>query len=134
MPETVLSPRTVVFVPRWCYAGGVTRKGAAAAGQPVRLRDRDVLVLTSLASGAKHAYALVKDVESFAGVRLGPGGLYNSLSKLEAFSLVEALPAEDRRHPYQLTEAGREALHKSLAESERLVNIGMRRLREAVVQ
>ena len=37
--------------------------------------DRSVLVLTSLAGGPKHGYALIKDVESFAGIKLGPGTL-----------------------------------------------------------
>ncbi len=30
--------------------------------------DRSVLVLTSLAGGPKHGYALIKDIEEFAGV------------------------------------------------------------------
>src|SRR5271167_3242919 len=33
------------------------------------------LILASLADGAKHGYALTKDIESFAGVRLAPGTL-----------------------------------------------------------
>ena len=31
------------------------------------------LILSSLADGAKHGYALTKDIEAFAGVRLAPG-------------------------------------------------------------
>ena len=45
--------------------------------------DRSVLVLTSLSSGPKHGYALIKDIQSFAGVTLGPGSLYGAISKLE---------------------------------------------------
>ena len=37
-----------------------------------RPNDPLVLLLTSLASGPKHGYALSKDVEAFAGVTLGP--------------------------------------------------------------
>ena len=33
------------------------------------------LILSSLADGAKHGYALTKDIEAFAGVRLAPGTL-----------------------------------------------------------
>jgi len=33
------------------------------------------LILSSLAGGAKHGYALTKDVEEFAGVRLAPGAV-----------------------------------------------------------
>jgi DNA-binding PadR family transcriptional regulator len=68
--------------------------------------DRSVLILTSLADGPKHGYALIKDIESFAGIKMGPGTLYGSLSKLERAGLVEALPAEDRRRPYRITSAG----------------------------
>ena len=35
--------------------------------------DRSVLVLTSLAGGSKHGYALIKDIEEFAGYQLDAG-------------------------------------------------------------
>lgn len=103
-------------------------KAAGGWGSP----DRRLLVLTSLAGGAKHGYALIKDVEGFAGVRLGPGTLYGCLSKLEAAGLIEALPAEDRRHPYRVTAAGLEALRKQLAESAHIAEIGLGRIAGAV--
>lgn len=42
------------------------------------------LILASLADGAKHGYALTKDIESFAGIRLAPGTLYEALARLQA--------------------------------------------------
>src|SRR5487761_1565725 len=90
--------------------------------------DRRVLVLTSLASGPKHGYALIKDVEDFAGVRLGPGTLYGCLSKLEAAGLIEARPADDRRHPYQVTAAGLLVVGDQLSASARIAEIGLGRL------
>ena len=93
--------------------------------------DRSILILASLADCPKHGYALVKDIEGFAGVKLGPGTLYGALAKLEAASLVEALPAEDRRHPYRITVAGREFLHERLTESARIAEVGLRRIAEA---
>ena len=36
-----------------------------------RAGDASVLILTSLAEGPKHGYALIQDVMSFSGVRLG---------------------------------------------------------------
>ena len=45
--------------------------------------DRSVLILTSLAGSPKHGYALIKDIEDFAGVTLGAGTLYGALAKLE---------------------------------------------------
>ena len=69
-----------------------------------------VLVLTSLADGPKHGYALAKDIESFAGAKLGPGTLYGALSRLEERGWIEALPAEERRRPYRITASGAECL------------------------
>ncbi len=69
-----------------------------------------VLILTSLVSGPKHGYALTKDIESFSGVRLTPGTLYGALDRLEERGFIEALPAESRRLPYQLSSDGLVAL------------------------
>jgi RNA polymerase sigma-70 factor (sigma-E family) len=93
--------------------------------------DRSILILTSLADGPKHGYALIKDIDGFAGVKLGPGTLYSALAKLEAAGLVEALPAEDRRRPYRITAAGREFLSERLTESARIAEIGLRRIASA---
>jgi len=90
--------------------------------------DRSILILTSLADGPKHGYALIKDIDGFAGVNLGPGTLYSALAKLEAASLVEALPAEDRRRPYRITAAGREFLSERLTEWARIAEVGLRRM------
>ena len=70
------------------------------------LSRREVLVLTSLSNGPQHGYALVKDIEDFAGVKLGPGTLYGALARLEAADLIRPLPAQRRRHPYEITAAG----------------------------
>lgn len=94
--------------------------------------DRSVLVLTSLAGGAKHGYALIKDIEDFAGIKLGPGTLYGCIAKLEKAGLVEALPAEERRHPYRITPSGLEALKARLVESARIADIGLGRVAGAM--
>ena len=94
--------------------------------------DRSVLVLTSLAGGSKHGYALIKDIEGFAGVKLGPGTLYGCLAKLEAAGLVEALPADDRRHPYRITASGLEAVKGRLTESARIAKVGLGRVAGAM--
>jgi DNA-binding PadR family transcriptional regulator len=90
--------------------------------------DRSILILTSLADEPKHGYALIKDIEGFAGVKLGPGTLYSALAKLEQGGLVEALPAEDRRHPYRITAAGLAFLRERLTESARIAEVGLRRI------
>jgi DNA-binding PadR family transcriptional regulator len=94
--------------------------------------DRSILILTSLAGSPKHGYALIKDIEEFAGVKLGAGTLYGALAALEKAGLVEALPAEDRRHPYRITAAGREQLRARLSESARIAQVGLRRIAEAL--
>ena len=37
-----------------------------------------MLILISLADGPKHGYAMIEDILSVAGVRLGPGTLYGA--------------------------------------------------------
>ena len=104
-------------------------RGGAGAGDVLRRAgDASVLMLTSLAGGAKHGYALIKDVKSFAGVELGPGTLYGALDRLERLGLIEALPAEDRRQPYRITQAGVAALRAHLDSIERVRAAGRLRL------
>src|ERR1700734_3777861 len=73
------------------------------------------LILSSLADGPKHGYALTKDIEAFAGVRLAPGTMYEALARLDSQGLIEGLESDDRRRPYQLTAAGATALRQHLA-------------------
>ncbi len=90
--------------------------------------DRSTLVLTSLAEGPKHGYGLIADITAFSGVRLGAGSLYGCLSHLEADGLVEALPPEDRRRPYQITRSGLNELRARLIQSARIAEIGLSRV------
>jgi len=86
------------------------------------------LILSSLAEGPKHGYALTKDIERFAGVRLAPGTLYEALSRLEGQGLIEAMESDDRRRPYKLTAVGAEALRSHLANQRQIADVGLRRL------
>jgi DNA-binding PadR family transcriptional regulator len=96
-----------------------------------RSTDPGLLVLTSLAEGPKHGYAITLDVEEFSGVKLGPGTLYGALSRLESRGLIEALPADDRRRPYRLTADGSTALEQELQELQAVTRQGLDRLRVA---
>jgi len=87
-----------------------------------------VLVLTSLSSGPKHGYALIKDIASFSGVTLGPGSLYGAIAKLEHAGLIEAIPGDGRRKPYRLTARGEADLREQLKLSERISSVGLGRL------
>jgi DNA-binding PadR family transcriptional regulator len=86
------------------------------------------LILSSLAEGSKHGWALTKDIETFADVRLAPGTLYDALNRLEGLGLIEAVPSDDRRRPYKLTAQGAAALKEHLARQRRIVNVGLSRL------
>ncbi len=100
--------------------------GAAILRRP---NDPSLLVLTSLASGPKHGYALLKDVQDFAGVTLSPGTLYGAISRLEELGLIEPLESSERRRPYQLTAIGARVLKEVTNEMLRLANVGVSRLR-----
>ena len=90
--------------------------------------DPGLLLLISLSGGPKHGHAMLLDVASFAGVRLGPGTLYGALSRLEEDGLVEALPLEGRRRPYRLTDDGLAALRGQLTGLNATVSIGLARV------
>ena len=68
-----------------------------------RFAEPALLILISLADGAKHGYAVTEDIAAFADVRFGPGTLYAAIARLEARGLIGALDADDRRNPYELT-------------------------------
>jgi DNA-binding PadR family transcriptional regulator len=86
------------------------------------------LILSSLAEGPKHGYALTKDIEHFADVRLAPGTLYEALSRLEGQGLIQSVESNDRRRPYKLTAVGAEALRNHLDAQRRIADVGLRRL------
>jgi len=93
-----------------------------------RPNDPTLLILTSLASGEKHGYALLQDIEQFAGVTLGPGTLYGAITRLEERGMIEPVAGSGRRRPYRLTAAGAEELSLALAELRTIANEGRRRL------
>jgi DNA-binding PadR family transcriptional regulator len=103
-------------------------QGSGSVGGLGRFEEPSVLVLTSLLEGPRHGYAIVKDVEAVSGVRLGPGTLYATLSRLEARGLIEALPSEDRRRPYRLTGAGVALVQERLERMEAIARTGLQRL------
>jgi DNA-binding PadR family transcriptional regulator len=98
-----------------------------------RQAEPALLILTSLASGEKHGYALAKDVEAFSGVALGPGTLYGAISRLEERGLIAPVPSDDRRQPYKITSSGRTALTSAVRDMRALSDEGAARLRLRVL-
>ena len=96
-----------------------------------RFSEPALLILISLANGPKHGYAMIEDIVSVAGVRLGPGTLYGAISRLESRGLIEALEPEHRRNPYRLTGAGERSLHERLQSLAAVARAGAERLASA---
>ncbi len=93
-----------------------------------RFSDPPILILASLAGNPKHGYAIMEDIEAFAGVHLGPGTLYGAIARLETQGLIEPLPTQERRRPYRLTAIGIAFLQKQLVGLEMFASMGLQRL------
>jgi len=91
--------------------------------------DPTLLLLASLADGRKHGYAMMTDIEAFAGIRLGAGTLYGAITRAEQRGLIEPAGSATRRQPYRLTSAGRQHLRERLSLLERVQRAAARRER-----
>jgi DNA-binding PadR family transcriptional regulator len=96
-----------------------------------RFADPSLLILTSLADGPKHGYAVMTDVAAFSGVRMEPGTLYGALSRLERRGWVRPLATEERRRPYEITAAGEAVLAEQLTSIQQIVRVGLQRIATA---
>ena len=94
-----------------------------------RFADPSLLILTSLADGAKHGYAIMTDIAEFSGIRMEPGTLYGALSRLERRGWVRPLAAAERRRPYEITAAGLEILAEQISTMQQVAQVA--RLRTA---
>jgi DNA-binding PadR family transcriptional regulator len=97
----------------------------------VIMSDPTLLVLASLAEGEKHGYAMMEDIQSFAGLRLGPGTLYGAITRLEERGWIRPVDSDDRRRPYRITASGRQHLEEQLAALSQVVRTALGRLKHA---
>jgi len=69
-----------------------------------------------------HGYGIVQRVENMTEgeIRLAPGTMYGSLSKMEKDGLIQFIQEEEKRKIYQITELGREVLQLELKRIKRL--------------
>jgi DNA-binding PadR family transcriptional regulator len=95
------------------------------------MTDPTLLVLSSLADGDKHGYAMMEDIQRFAAVRLGPGTLYGAITRMEERGWIRGLDSDDRRRPYALTAAGRKYLEAEIAALSQIAKTAARRLKPA---
>ena len=95
--------------------------------------DAQMLVLTVLADGQRHGYAINTEIEALTGHRLRPGSLYGALARLEARSLIEPATADgdDRQRTVRITDAGRQTLRAELEQMARVAQAGLRALGSA---
>jgi DNA-binding PadR family transcriptional regulator len=93
--------------------------------------DPELLILSSLADGAKHGYAIMTDIETFSGCGIGPGTLYTAITRMVEKGWIAPETAEGRQRPYRLTGAGALYLEEQLTSMRRMARIGLGRLRLA---
>ena len=69
-----------------------------------------------------HGYCIVQKVESLTHgeIRLSPGTLYGSLSKMEKDGLIQFIREEEKRKIYKITGLGRQVLDLEMKRIERL--------------
>jgi DNA-binding PadR family transcriptional regulator len=77
------------------------------------------LILTSLAEGPQHGYAIIKDIETLSGgrVRMSTGTLYGALRRMLEDRWIERFETDDTsrdKQSYRLTPAGRARLAADL--------------------
>lgn len=72
-----------------------------------------------------HGYGIIQLVEKMTdgAIRLTPGTMYGSLSKMEKDGVIRFLREEDKRKIYQITDLGLEVLEIELKRIERLYRI-----------
>lgn len=72
-----------------------------------------------------HGYGIVQMVEKMTDgeIKLTPGTMYGSLSKMEKDTLIRFLREEDKRKIYQITDLGSEVLQIERKRIERLYKI-----------
>jgi DNA-binding PadR family transcriptional regulator len=95
------------------------------------MSDPTILVLASLADGDKHGYAMMEDIERFAGVRLGPGTLYGAITRMDERGWIRAVASDDRRQPYAITALGRKHLEEQVSHLDQILKAAQRRLKHA---
>ena len=74
---------------------------------------------------SNHGYGIVQTVEKMTdgAIKLTPGTMYGSLSKMEKDNVIRFVREEDKRKIYQITDLGLEVLQIELKRIERLYKI-----------
>ncbi len=72
-----------------------------------------------------HGYGIVQTVEKLTdgAIRLAPGTMYGSLSKMEKDGVIRFIREEDKRKIYKITDLGEEVLALEIKRIELLYKI-----------
>lgn len=134
-----------MFVARWLahsaetldiYPQRIYTPHMKTKSPPSPLTPAVFYILLALASGEKHGYDIMKQVQRDARgqVTMGPGTLYGSIKRMLADALVEESgerpdPAldDERRRYYRLTELGRSAMLAELQRYREIVSLAQQR-------
>lgn len=107
------------------------------SSQSIPLSPACFHILLSLAGGERHGYAIKREVATRTGgkLKLGPGVLYGSISKMLEQGLIEESGDrpdphldDERRRYYRLTAQGRLAAQAEAARMRELVDLAAARL------
>ena len=115
-----------------CYAvRHVTMRHVVKDAKP--LSEPVLLILVSLASEAKHGYALLKDVEDLSEgrVRLSTGTLYGAIRRLLEAGWIDHHEQKDTardKQAYRLTTKGRAHLRSEIIRVRHLLESAVTRL------
>jgi PadR family transcriptional regulator PadR len=107
-----------------------------STASPLPLSEPVFFILLSLASGRKHGYAILKEIETMSGdsLLLSTSTLYGALSRLEDQGYIRRVLAEQEVTPglprkvYELTPEGLELLHGEAERLQRASRIAQRYL------
>ena len=69
-----------------------------------------------------HGYSVIQEVDAMTGgeIRISPGTMYGSLSKMEKDGLIRFVREEDKRKLYVITELGKQVLELEAKRIKRL--------------
>ena len=103
-------------------------------GEGKPLTEPVLLILASLATGPRHGYALMKDIETLSNgrVRMSTGTLYGALRRLLEDQWIERFAQKDtsrEKQAYRLTPDGRRRIEFEVERMKQLTRAASARLR-----
>lgn len=101
----------------------------AVLGKYLPMTETAYCILLSLRE-ARHGYGIMQYMEETTKgrIKIGPGTMYGTLSKLENEQLIIQEREEDRKKIYKLSEKGQAVLELEIKRLQELVDMGRREI------